>query len=168
MLMYQSYTSCEIVPKHLNASFSAMMLQIWNDGQDYSHRLTTFNFDCGLTAWLGRWTVRAEMDNGFHFMENEYEGRHILSHFINVSYRWKNLTVALFGQNLFVNHRKMEEVENHNRLVHKLYVARNRDTSSAIGIKLTWTLSKGRQFKGIDRDTNSLKEMETGVAKSGK
>ena len=103
-----------------------------------------------------------------HFMENEYEGRHILSHFINVSYRWKNLTVALFGQNLFVNHRKMEEVENHNRLVHKLYVARNRDTSSTIGIKLTWTLSKGRQFKGIDRDTNSLKEMETGVAKSGK
>ncbi|MCI7011466.1 MAG: hypothetical protein MR905_07800 [Prevotella sp.] len=41
----------------------------------------------------------------------------------------------------------------------------NRNTSSAIGIKLTWTLSKGRNFKGIDRDTNSLKDKETGVAK---
>ncbi|MCI6337286.1 MAG: hypothetical protein MSA31_02625 [Bacteroidales bacterium] len=56
-------------------------------------------------------------------------------------------------------------MENHNRLAHKLLIAHNHNTSSAIGIKLTWTLSKGRNFKGIDRDTNSLKDTETGVAK---
>lgn len=33
---------------------------------------------------------------------------------------------------------------------------------------LTSQIHSSRQFKGIDRDTNSLKEMETGVAKSGK
>ena len=69
---------------------------------------------------------------------------------------------------MFKSNGKIEEVENHNRLAHKLFVARNRDTSNAIGIKLVLTLSKGRKFNGIERNTDSLKDMETGVAKSGK
>ena len=141
------------------------MLNIWNDGQDYSHRLTSFNFNIGLTAWLGNWTIMATMDNGYHFMENEYESRNIFSNFVSVSYKYKNITAGLFCQNLFKRNAMIEEVENHNRLAHKLLVARNCDTSNAIGIKLMWTLSKGRNFKGIDRDTNSLKDKETGVAK---
>ncbi|MGN0047300.1 MAG: hypothetical protein ACI37U_00170 [Bacteroides sp.] len=168
MLMLQSYTNYDIIPQHLNAYLSAEMLNIWNDGQDYSHRLTSFNFNVGLTAWLGNWTIMATMDNGFHFMENEYESRNIFSDYISVSYKLKNLTASLFCQNLFKRNGKIEEVENHNQLVHKLLVVRNRDTSNAIGIKLTWTLSKGRKFKGIERNTNNLKDRETGVAKSGK
>ena len=165
MLMLQSYTNYDIIPQHLNAYISAEMLNIWNDGQDYSHRLTSFNFNMGLTAWLGNWTIMAAMDNGFHFMENEYESRNIFTDIISVSYKYKNLTANIFCQNLFKRNGKIEEVENHNRLAHKLLVARNRNTSSAFGIKLTWTLSKGRNFKGIDRDTDSLKDKETGVAK---
>ncbi|MDD5784969.1 MAG: hypothetical protein PUD52_08540 [Prevotella sp.] len=168
MLMLQSYTNYDIIPQHLNAYLSAEMLSIWNDGQDYSHRLTSFNFNMGLTAWLGNWTFMATMDNGFHFMENEYEGRNIFSDYISVSYKLNNLTASLFCQNLFKSNGKIEEVENHNHLAHKLLVARNRDTSNCIGIKLAWTLSKGRKFKGIERDTDSLKDKETGVAKSGK
>ena len=165
MLMLQSYTNCDIIPQHLNAYLSAEMLNIWNDGQDYSHRLTSFNFNMGLTAWLGNWTIMAAMDNGFHFMENEYESRNIFTDIISVSYKYKNLTANIFCQNLFKRNGKIEEVENHNHLAHKLLVVRNRDTSNCIGIKLAWTLSKGRKFKGIDRDTNSLKDKETGVAK---
>ena len=168
MLMLQSYSNYEIVPQHLNAYLSAEMLTIWNDGQDYSHRLTSFNFNVGLSAWLGNWTFMATMDNGFHFMENEYESRNVFSNYINVSYKLNNLTASLFCQNLLKSNGKIEEVENHNRLAHKLLVARNRDTSNCIGIKLAWTLSKGRKFKGIERNTDSLKDKETGVAKSGK
>ena len=165
LLMLQSYTNYDIIPQHLNAYMSAEMLNIWNDGQNYTHRLTSFNFNIGLTAWLGNWTIMATMDNGYHFMENEYESRNIFSDFVSVSYKYKNITAGLFCQNLFKRNAKIEEVENHNRLAHKLLIAHNHDTSSAIGIKLTWKLSKGRNFKGIDRDTNSLKDTETGVAK---
>ena len=165
LLMLQSYTNYDIIPQHLNAYISAEMLNIWNDGQNYSHRLTSFNFNIGLTALLGNWTIMATMDNGYHFMENEYESRNIFSDFVSVSYKYKNITAGLFCQNLFKRNAKIEEVENHNHLAHKLLVARNRDTSNAVGIKLMWTLSKGRNFKGIDRDTNSLKDTETGVAK---
>ena len=165
LLMLQSYTNYDIIPQHLNAYISAEMLNIWNDGQNYSHRLTSFNFNIGLTAWLGNWTIMATMDNGYHFMENEYESRNIFSDFVSVSYKYKNITAGLFCQNLFKRNAKIEEVENHNYLAHKLLIAHNHNTSSAIGIKLTWKLSKGRNFKGIDRDTNSLKDKETGVAK---
>ncbi len=165
LLMLQSYTNYDIIPQHLNAYISAEMLNIWNDGQNYSHRLTSFNFNIGLTAWFGNWTIMATMDNGYHFMENEYESRNIFSDFVSVSYKYKNITAGLFCQNLFKRNAKIEEVENHNRLAHKLLIAHNHNTSSAIGIKLTWTLSKGRNFKGIDRDINSLKDTETGVAK---
>ena len=44
----------------------------------------------------------------------------------------------------------------------------DRKLSSAIGFKLTWTLSKGRQYKGLERDTDRLKDTETGVAKPGR
>ena len=165
LLMLQSYTNYDIIPQHLNAYMSAEMLNIWNDGQNYSHRLTSFNFNIGLTALLGNWTIMATMDNGYHFMENEYESRNIFSDFVSVSYKYKNITAGLFCQNLFKRNAKIEEVENHNRLAHKLLIANNHNTSRAIGIKLTWTLSKGRNFKGIDRDINSLKDTETGVAK---
>ena len=165
LLMLQSYTNYDIIPQHLNAYMSAEMLNIWNDGQNYSHRLTSFNFNIGLTALLGNWTIMATMDNGYHFMENEYESRNIFSDFVSVSYKYKNITAGLFCQNMFKRNAKIEEVENHNRLAHKLLIAHNHNTSSAIGIKLTWKLSKGRNFKGIDRDTNSLKDTETGVAK---
>ena len=165
LLMLQSYTNYDIIPQHLNAYVSAEMLNIWNDGQNYSHRLTSFNFNIGLTAWLGNWTIMATMDNGYHFMENEYESRNIFSDYVSVSYKYKNITAGLFCQNLFKRNAKIEEVENHNCLAHKLLIAHNHDTSSAIGIKLTWKLSEGRNFKGIDRDTNSLKDTETGVAK---
>ena len=165
LLMLQSYTNYDIIPQHLNAYVSAEMLNIWNDGQNYSHRLTSFNFNIGLTAWLGHWTIMATMDNGYHFMENEYESRNIFSDFVSVSYKYKNITAGLFCQNMFKRNAKIEEVENHNRLAHKLLIAHNHNTSSAIGIKLTWKLSEGRNFKGIDRDTNSLKDTETGVAK---
>lgn len=165
LLMLQSYTNYDIIPQNLNAYMSAEMLNIWNDGQNYSHRLTSFNLNIGLTALLGNWTIMATMDNGYHFMENEYESRNIFSDFVSVSYKYKNITAGLFCQNLFKRNAKIEEVENHNRLAHKLLIAHNHDTSSAIGIKLTWKLSEGRNFKGIDRDTNSLKDTETGVAK---
>ena len=165
LLMLQSYTNYDIIPQHLYAYVSAEMLNIWNDGQNYSHRLTSFNFNIGLTAWLGNWTIMATMDNGYHFMENEYESRNIFSNFVSVSYKYKNITAGLFCQNMFKRNAKIEEVENHNRLAHKLLIAHNHNTSNAIGIKLTWTLSKGRNFKGIDRDINSLKDTETGVAK---
>ena len=165
LLMLQSYTNYDIIPQHLNAYVSAEMLNIWNDGQNYSHRLTSFNFNTGLTALLGNWTIMATMDNGYHFMENEYESRNIFSDFVSVSYKYKNITAGLFCQNMFKRNAKIEEVENHNRLAHKLLIAHNHNTSSAIGIKLTWKLLEGRNFKGIDRDTNSLKDTETGVAK---
>ena len=165
LLMLQSYTNYDIIPQHLNAYISAEILNIWNDGQNYSHRLTPFNFNIGLTAWLGNWTIMATMDNGYHFMENEYESRNIFSDFVSVSYKYKNITAGLFCQDIFKRNAKIEDVENHNCLAHKLLIAHNHDTSSAIGIKLTWKLSKGRNFKGIDRDTNSLKDTETGVAK---
>ena len=167
-LMSQSYTSFDIIPQHLKTDFTAQIVHCVNDGQDYSHRLTAFNYNLGLTAWMGAWTVMAGMDNGFHFMENEYESRNVFSNYLQVSYQWKGLSVSLLWQNLFKHNGKVVEVIYHNRLVSKQLVVRNRDTSNAVGVKFAWTFSKGRKFKGIDRDTDLLKDTETGIAKSGK
>ena len=167
-LLSQSYTSFDIIPQHLKTDFTAQVVHCVNDGQDYSHRLTAFNYNLGLTAWMGAWTVMAGMDNGFHFMENEYEGRNVFSNFLQVSYQWKGLSASLLWQNLFKQNGKVVEVIYHNRLVSKQLLVRNRDTSNLIGFKLVWTFSKGRKFTGIDRDTDSLKDTETGIAKSGK
>lgn len=165
LLMLQNYTSYDIVPEHLNAYLSAEMLHIVNDGQDYSHRLTSFNFNLGLTAWLGNWTWMATIGNGWHFMESEYEARNVFSSYLSASYRIKTVTAGLFCQNLFKRNGKVEEVINHNRFASKHTTIRNSDTSCAVGFKLTWTLSKGRRFKGVERDTDLLKDTETGVAK---
>ena len=101
-------------------------------------------------------------------MENEYEGRNVFSNFLQVSYQWKGLSASLLWQNLFKQNGKVVEVIYHNHLVSKQLLVRNRDTSNLVGFKLVWTFSKGRKFTGIDRDTDSLKDTETGIAKSGK
>lgn len=168
MLRLTSYTSYDIVPEHLNAYLSAERLHIINDGADYSHRLTSYNFSLGLTAWLGRWTLQASLDNGYHFMENEYEVRNVLSAFLSASYRMGYLSATLFCQNPLQHDGKVEEYVVHNRLVQKTKTTRDRDTSSLVGLKLTWSLTKGRQVKGVERDVEGLKDMETGVTRSGK
>ena len=165
MLMVQNYTSCDVVPSHLNASFSVMGVKIISDGQDYGHRLTSFNFNFGLTAWLGKWTFMASIDNGFHFMESEYECRNIFSAYLSASYRWRDFSASLFCQNPFKRNGKVEEYLNHNRLVSKHSTSRNTNSSSCIGLKLTWHLAKGRRFQGPERDTELLRDTETGVAK---
>lgn len=165
MLMVQSYTSYDILPKHLTASATAEMLNIRNTGADYDHHLTSFNCSLALNAYLGKWSLSAGADNGFHFMENEYESKSVWSDFISVSYRHKNLNVLLFWQNVMQSRNKSMEVEYHNRYAHKNITRWSDDLANAIGIKLTWTISKGRKFASPERDTNSLKDKDTGVAK---
>lgn len=165
MLMVQSYTSYDILPKHLTASATAEVLNIENAGADYNHKITTFNWSLSLNAYVGRWAITAGADNGFHFMENEYESKNIFSDFVNVSYRRNNLNVVLFWQNIFQSRCKTENIENHNLYAHKNISRRSTDLGNAVGIKLSWTISKGRHFTSPERDTNSLKERDTGVAK---
>lgn len=167
-LMLQNYISYDIIPKHLNANLSAEMLNIWNDGQDYSHRLTSFNFNLGLTAWLGKWTLMASVNNGFHFMESDYECRNIYNADFSASYRIKGFSASLFCQNPFFGNRKVQDMVSHNRFISRQMVMRNSETSNVIGIKLSWNFSKGRQFKGVERDVDHSKDTETGVAKPAK
>lgn len=165
MLMLQSYTSYDIIPKHLSAGVTAEVIHFENAGADYDHKLTTFNCSMSLNAYLGNWSVSAGADNGFHFMENEYECKNVFSSFVNLSYRHNNLNMSLFCQNIFQPHFKSDYIEYHNRFVHKSKSRRSGDIGNAIGIKLAWTISKGRKFASPERDTNSLKDKDTGVAK---
>lgn len=165
MLMVQSYTSYDILPKHLTASTTAEVLNIENVGVDYNHKMTSFNFSLSLNVYLGKWSVSAGAENGFHFMENEYECKNVFSDFLNVSYRHKKLNMSLFWQNILQSHSKTEDIEYHNQYAHKNISRWSSDFGNAVGIKLTWTISKGRKFKSPERDTNSLKDKDTGVAK---
>lgn len=165
MLMIQNYTSYDIIPKHLTASATAEVINFENAGADYNHKLTTFNWSLSLNAYIGRWSLSAGADNGFHFMENEYESKNVFGNYVIVSYRHKNLTLSLLWQNIMQSRNKSGEVEYHNRYAHKNIERYSRDFANAVGIKLSWTISKGRKFTSPERDTNSFKDNDTGVAR---
>lgn len=165
MQLVQAYANYDILPQRFTASVTAEVIHFENAGADYCHKLTTFNWSALLNVYLGKWTLSAGADNGFHFMENEYECKNVFGDFVSVSYRHKHLSATVFWQNLFQPRFKTESIEYHNRYVHKNLTNWSRDLGNAVGIKLAWTLSKGRKPISPERDTNSLKDKDSGVMK---
>ena len=96
MSSVQDNVRYEIVRHHLAAQFSAALYHFRNEGSDYDHRLTTCNVSGSMQAYWGRWTLTANADNGWHFMECETRSRQGAATYLTCSYEWRGWTFSAF------------------------------------------------------------------------
>jgi hypothetical protein len=152
----------KIIPDVLETTLVGALYRFINEGDDYKHSLTTFNFQASIQAYLGRWTLTAYADNGWKFNEGETLAHNGSNIYVGSSYRLGNLYLSLYLQNPFMQHYK--DLHSHilNCYVTKNIVQRNRDMGNFLTFNLSWNLEFGHR-KQNKKQHNQHKDTDTGI-----
>lgn len=152
----------KIIPDVLETTLVGALYRFINEGDDYKHSLTTFNFQASIQAYLGRWTLTAYADNGWKFNEGETLAHNGSNIYVGSSYRLGNLYLSLYLQNPFMQHHK--DLHSHilNCYVTKNTVQRNRDMGNFLTFNLSWNLEFGHR-KQNKKQHNQHKDTDTGI-----
>ena len=152
----------KIIPDVLETTLVGALYRFINEGDDYKHSLTTFNFQASIQAYLGRWTLTAYADNGWKFNEGETLAHNGSNIYVGSSYRLGNLQLSLYINNPFTQHHK--DLHSHilNCYVTKNIVQRNRDMGNFLTFNLSWNLEFGHR-KQNKKQHNQHKDTDTGI-----
>lgn len=152
----------KIIPDVLETTLVGALYRFINEGDDYKHSLTTFNFQASIQAYLGRWTLTAYADNGWKFNEGETLAHNGSNIYVGSSYRLGNLQLSLYINNPFTQHHK--DLHSHilNCYVTKNIVQRNRDMGNFLTFNLSWNLEFGHR-KQNKKEHNQHKDTDTGI-----
>ena len=159
----QLYSQWQAIPEKLAVYLYGGLYRFYNRGEEYCHTYNAFNGGASVQAYLGKWTLSAYADNGWHFMEGEHRGYGAPTWMLTASYRFSRaITCSLFAQHLFARSPITNETELLNRYIHKSATLRQRDYGNMITLKLAIRLDHGRQYRDIQR-TMEHKDTETGI-----
>ena len=78
----------------------------FNEGDEYSHCYTAYNYGGTLQGILGKWTVMLYADNGWNFMEERTSGIILLHWQPSASYHIGDFDFTLYMHNPFMAHPK--------------------------------------------------------------
>ena len=159
----QLYSQWQTIPEKLAIYLYGGLYRFYNRGEDYRHTYNAFNGGASVQAYLGKWTLSAYADNGWHFMEGEHRGYGAPTWMLTASYRFSRaVSCSLFAQHLFARSPVTNETELLNRYIHKSATMRQRDYGNMITLKIAIRLDHGRQYRDILR-TMEHKDTETGI-----
>lgn len=162
MFYVSNYTHLDLVADVLTASFSGGIYRYFNKGDDYNHLLTSYNIGGSLQAYIGRWTLTCQLDNGWKFQEGETTNRRGLGNALQCSYRFGNCRLSLTWDHPFEAHPKTNHARLINRYLHKDILLRSGDDGNALYLNFSWKLNRGRRYKDIRR-TMQNKDTQTGI-----
>lgn len=162
MFYISSYTSWNAVADRLTLSLSGGLFRYFNKGSDYSHCLTTCNVSGAIRAYLGRFTLTAQADNGWEFMEGENRSRQGLSNSVQLGYRLGQCWLAVTWYHPFESNPKQFRSRLLSRYIRKDITMRSADEGNSIMLSLSWKLSRGRKYNDIKRTMNNH-DTQTGI-----
>lgn len=165
MLYVSNYTSYDLIPNHLTASFQGGIYRFHSHGTDYRHHLTAYNVSGTLMSYLGRWTLYADISNGWNFLEGEHMAHNVLELYGEAAYRFKTGSVSLSFSNPFMAHPLTQKSEIIDRLVSKRIQTRDSDSGNYLALTIRLRLHKGRTYKEAKR-TLKHTERDTGILKA--
>lgn len=164
MWSVSDYINFKIIPDVLEIGLNGAIYRFINEGDDYKHSLTTFNFITNLQAYLGRFTLSAYADNGWEFNEGETKSHSGSAIYVGGSYQVGNLQLSLYWQNPFITNPKNLHAQILNRFVSKDIVQRGNDFGNLLNFNLSWKLEFGKQ-KSHTKKRKEHKDTDTGIMK---
>lgn len=165
MFYVQNYTNYDIIPGKFTAYITAGLFHFVNRLNYDTYYYTTFNGSAGIRAYLGNFTLTADIDNGWNFMEDEIKGHNSPSSYITVSYKWKNLTIMAYSQQTLQSSHKMYSNKIISQYIHKNINGHSSDYANQFGLRLSWNISRGREYKDINRRVTGNSDTDTGIMK---
>lgn len=153
-----------IIPEKLSIGCDSGIYRFFNFGDDYRHRFTAYNWQAWVSAYLGKLSLSAYADNGFNFMEGEHEGHQGHCTYLSASYRLGDFNLSLRLEQPFESSHTASRTYLRNRYVSKSIVQHSRETSNFLYLSITWNISHGKQYKGVDKRLENS-DRQTGIMK---
>lgn len=152
----------ELISDKLTATAQGGINRFFNHGYHYDHALTTYSYMGSIEAHLGRWTLTANVDNGWNFMEGETKSYNAVSTYLTASYRWGPCEVSLYWQHPLQHHERMMRSELVDVLIHRQMTMHSRDLSNMLTLGFSWKLHRGRQHGEVRKGARTTDE-QTGI-----
>ena len=162
MLILQNSTKYDIIQNVMSLSAYAGVYRFFNYGENYTHLLTSYNMGGSLQVYLGAFTITANADNGWKFMEGETWNKDASTTDITCSYHIGNCDLSIDLQHPFQNNPKVNHAELVNQYINKSMIMHSRDNGNMISINFAWKLCKGKRFQDIQQKLHN-KDTQTGI-----
>lgn len=150
------------IPEKLQFSVYGGMQRYFNYGTEYSHFSTFGFYMCNITAYLGNFTLQADIDNGSRWLEGETKGYLGSYTKFKGSYDYKDWQFSLTWTNPFCKKYISDKGEVINRNLHKMIIDWDKDEGCQVALNVSWRLSRGKEHKSVDKTIN-LSDKETGI-----
>lgn len=162
MFYLQNNTRWDLIAEKLVVSGYAGIYRYFNRGEGYHHYLTAYNMGGSMEAYLGRWTLTANIDNGWKFMEGETWNRQGAALWLTATCRIGDCDLSLYWQNPLRAHPTINETGLVNRYLQREVILRGSDYGNMVSFNLAWKLSKGRKYHEIHKKPQ-YKDTQTGI-----
>lgn len=162
MFYLQSNTRWDLIPEKWIVSGYAGIYRYFNRGDAYRHYLTAYNMGGSMEAYLGRWTLTANIDNGWKFMEGETWNKQGAGLWFTATCHIGNCDLSIYWQNPLRAHPKINETGLISRYLQREVILRGSDYGNMLSINLSWKLSKGRKYREINKKPQ-YKDTQTGI-----
>lgn len=164
VLQIYAYAGYWIIPGKLQATLAGGMNRCFNYGNDYTHCRTSFFYQGFLAAYLGQFTLVAQVDNGSRFLEGENKGYNAGTNALQAAYSLRNWQFALTWLNPFSSKHIYYKSEVLNRNLHKSSTGYDKDSGNCLMLNVTWRFSRGKNRQTADK-TIQLKDVDNGIIK---
>ena len=155
-------TNWDIIPDVLSCSLSATLGRFINQGDTYSHYLTSFNYSGSIQATLGKWSFYAYADNGWKFMEGETWNQQGAATYLTCTYHIGNCAFSLYWQHPFQHNPKMNYAELVNEYIQKKTTLYGKDFGNMVSVNFSWKFNQGRKYRDIHKELRN-EDRQTGI-----
>ncbi len=165
MIYLYDYLTLHLIPEKFDLTLYGNFLRCFNFGDHYTHLRNTLMGGFDLNVYLGKFTLSASYDSGWHFLEGEGKGDGGYASYLAVSYRLGKLgSLSLFWQHPFDGDGPENKSELLNRYLHKTVSSRNTDFGNMVSLRLSLHLSHGRRY-ATEQQTLKNTGVDSGVVK---
>lgn len=164
VLQVSANVSYWIVPEKLQISANGGLYRCFNFGNDYTHCYTSWFYQANVVAYLGKFTLIAQADNGYRFLEGENKGYNGGSTAMQASYQLGDWHFSLTWMSPFQARYKQYESELLNRNLHKRSIGIDKDMGNSLMLSIAWRMSRGKKRQTVDK-TIDLKDVDNGIIK---
>lgn len=161
MLLLMGYSQIKIIPQKLIATIDGGVYRFFNRGDDYNHCMTSWLLCGSLQAYLGKWTITAQADTGYKFMEGEtWNHSNAMSQF-QCSYQFGNCEISLIYKNPLESNPRISNAVLDNINI-KTYKSLHSKDSNAIILSFSWKFNYGSQYHQTEQKITNH-DSQTGI-----
>lgn len=162
MFYVRNTTQYSILPDKLVLSAYGGFYRFFNRGDNYTHFMSAWNGGCSVQAYLGKFTVTANADNGWKFVEGETLGKQGAAIYFTCSYRMEHGNVSLFVQHPFNSNPRLYYSEVLNEHVKKQISTHGTDYGNMVSLSFSVKLNRGNKYRDIEKKLQN-QDNQTGI-----